>query len=87
MLRITNKTESHALVTLLLEGRIEADWVMELEREAERWLRRRPRLVLDFAGVKFVGTQGAEMLRRFADENVKIINCSALIESLLSESH
>ena len=87
MLRITNKTESHALVTLLLEGRIEAGWVMELEREAERWLRRRPRLVLDFAGVKFVGTQGAEMLRRFADENVKIINCSALIESLLSESH
>ena len=87
MLRITKIKETHELVTLVVEGRIEARWVLELEREAELWLRRGRKVVLDFAGVKFVGAQGAEMLTRLAGENLKIINCSALIECLLSESN
>ncbi len=84
MLRITKIKETHELVTLVVEGRIEARWVLELEREAELWLRRGRRVVLDFAGIKFVGDQGAEMVSRLAGENVKIINCSALIKRLLS---
>ena len=84
MLRITKINETHELVTLVVEGRLEARWVLELEREAELWLRRGRRVVLDFAGVKFVGAQGAEMVSRLAGENVKIINCSALIKRLLS---
>ncbi len=84
MLRITKINESHELVTLFVEGRIEARWVSELKLETDRWLRRGCRVVLDFAGVKFVGAQGAEMVSRLAGENVKIINCSALIKRLLS---
>ena len=86
MLRITKTGETHEQVTLLVEGRIEASWVLEVSREAERWLRRGRRVVLDFADVKFVGAQCSEMLRRFAGENVEIINCSALIKRLLSEA-
>ncbi len=84
MLRITKINETHELVTLVVEGRIEARWVLELERETELWLRRGRSVVLDFTGVKFVGAQGAEMVGRLAGENVKIINCSALIKRLLS---
>ena len=86
MLRITKVDESRAHVTLRVEGKIVSRWATELEREAERWLRSDRRVVLDFAGVKFVGAQCAEMLRRFAGENVEIINCSALIKRLLSEA-
>ena len=83
MLRITKVDESQAHVTIRVEGKIVSRWVTELEREAERWLRSDGRVVLDLAGVKFVGSQGAQMLKRFATKNVKIINCSALIKGLL----
>ncbi len=84
MLRIRKINGTHELVTLVVEGRIEACWVLELEREAELWLRRGRRVILDFTGVKFVGAQAAKMVSRLAGENVTIINCSALIKRLLS---
>ncbi len=83
MLRITKVDEGQAHVTLQVEGTIATRWVSELEREIKRWLGSDRRVVLDFAGVKFVGSQGAEMLKRFATKNVEIINCSALIKGLL----
>ena len=86
MLRITKVDESQTHVTLRVEGKILSRWVTELEREAGRWLRSDRRVVLDFAGVQFVGSQGADMLKRVTTKNVQIINCSALIKGLLCGS-
>ena len=79
MLRITKINESHELVTLFVEGRIEARWVSGLKLETDRWLRSGCRVLLDFASVKFVGVQAAKMLRKFEHDDVKIINCTALM--------
>ncbi len=83
MLRITKVDENQGHVTLRVEGKIVSRWVTELEHEAKRWLRSNRRVVLDFAGVRFVGSQGTDMLKRVTGENVEIINCSALIRGLL----
>ena len=83
MLRITTVDEGQPHVTLRVEGTIATRWVSELEREIKRWLGSDRRVVLDLTGVKFVGAQGADMLKRVSTENVEIINCSALIRGLL----
>ena len=83
MLRITKVDEGQAHVTLQVEGTIATRWVSELEREIKRWLGGDRRVVLDFAGVKFLGTPGADMLKRVSTDNVVIINCSSLIKGLL----
>ncbi len=85
MLRITNVNESESRATLRVEGQIVSKWVAELERETKRLLQSERRVVLDFAGVKFIGSQGAEMVKRITTDNVEIINCSALIKDLLIE--
>ncbi len=85
MLRITNVNESESRATLRVEGQIVSKWVAELERETKRLLQSERRVVLDFAGVKFIGSQGAEMVKRITTDNVEIINCSALIKDLLME--
>lgn len=84
MLRITKVTESRSHVTLRLEGQIVSHWVAELERETKRLLKGNRKVVLDFAGVSFVGPQGTEMLKRISVEDVEISNCCALIKGLLS---
>ncbi len=85
MLRITNVDESESRATLRVEGQIVSNWVAELERETKRLLQSERRVVLDFAGVKFIGSQGAEMVKRITTENLEIINCSSLIKDLLIE--
>ena len=85
MLRITNVDESRSHVTLRVEGQIVSTWAAELERETKRMLRSERRVVLDFAGVKFIGPKGAEVLKRIVTDGVEIVNCSALIKGLLNE--
>ena len=85
MLRITNVNESESHVTMRVEGQIVSTWVAELERETKRMLRSKRRVVLDFAGVKFIGPKGAEVLKRIVTDEVEIVNCSALIKDLLIE--
>ena len=85
MLRITNVNESESRATLRVEGQIVSNWVAELERETKRLLQSGRRVVLDFAGVKFIGSGGAEMVKRITTDNVELINCSALIKDLLME--
>ncbi len=85
MLRITNVDESESRATLRVEGQIVSKWVAELERETKRLLQSERRVVLDFAGVKFSGSEDAEMVKRITTDNVEIINCSALIKGLLNE--
>lgn len=84
MLRITQIGESPSLTTLKVEGRIISNWVSVLEEESLKWLREKEMVVLDFSNVSFVDRQGVETLRRLRDGNVRIINCSSLIEDLLN---
>ncbi len=85
MLRITNVNESESRATLRVEGQIVSKWVAELERETKRLLQSERWVVLDFAGVNFIGSQGAEMVKRIVTDGVEIVNCSALIQGLLNE--
>ena len=85
MIRITKVAESKSRVTLRVEGQIVSYWVAALERETRRFLKSDRKVVLDFAGVNFIGSQGAEMLKRIVVGNVEIINCSALVKGFLNE--
>ena len=84
MLRITHTTEGSD-TTLKLEGRIVSNWVPLLREECLRILKEQKRLWLDFSGVTFVDKQGVEMLRGIAGKEIKVTNCSPLIEALLQE--
>ena len=83
VLRITEVSRRSSLVTLKLEGQIASDWVEELENECLRSLQHQRNVSLDFTGVTFIDSSGINMLGRIATDNLKIINCPALIEDLL----
>lgn len=83
MLRITTIAESPSLTTLKLEGRIVSDWVSLLEQECLTLLHEKQQVLLDLSEVTFIDGRGVEMLKRIAGENLKVINSSAFIESLL----
>ena len=83
MLRITKVTHPSSLVTLKIEGQIASDWVEELESECLRSLQHQRTVSLDFTGVTFIDRGGITMLNRIATDNLKIINCPALIRDLL----
>jgi anti-anti-sigma regulatory factor len=84
LLRITQIGESPSLTTLKVEGRVVSDWVSVLEEESLRWLQEKQAIVLDFSNVSLVDRRGVEVLRRLRSSNVRIINCSPLIEDLLN---
>ena len=79
MLRITIADESPRTVAFKVEGRIVSDWIEELERECDRFLERGKRVFLDFSAVTFADAKAVAMLKRLLTEDVKIINCPALI--------
>lgn len=83
MLRITKIGESPSLATLKVEGRVVSDWASVLESESLRLLEEKGAVLLDFSNVSFVDRRGVETLRRMRAGNVRIINCSPLIEDLL----
>ena len=82
MLRITNVNESNSRATVRVEGQIISNWLAELERETTRLLQSGRRVVLDFAGVKFIDSQGAAVVKRITTDNAEIINCSAFDQRL-----
>lgn len=83
MLRITKIGENPSLTTLKVEGRIVSDWASVLEGESLRLLEEKQAVLLDFSNVSFIDRRGVEMLRRIRARDVRIINCSPLIEDLL----
>ena len=85
MLRITRIGESLSLITLKVEGQIISEWVPILEKEALASLQNKEEVVLDFSEVTFINQKGVEMLKKISAENIRIINCSPLIEGLLKE--
>jgi len=80
VLRITKIDETFAMITMKLEGKLASDWVSLLESECMNCLKGKQRVRLDFSDVTFIDEQGIEMLGRLAGENVKVINCSALVK-------
>ena len=83
MLRITTIDEDSSTVTLKVEGRIVSEWIAALERECEGWLERDTAIDLDFSGVTYIDTQGVAVVKNLLTRSVRIVRCSALIQSLL----
>lgn len=85
MLRITTVEQPPSQVILKLTGRIVADWVTLLEEYCLSWLQKGKKVLLDCAEVTFIDARGVEMLQRIESDNLRLLNCSAFIHSLLRE--
>jgi anti-anti-sigma regulatory factor len=83
MLRIEKIDEDDATVTLKLEGRIVHQWVVILEDECSRILRGPKGLVLDLAGVNFIGRDGLGLLKTLGGDRVRLVRCSPFVQHLL----
>jgi anti-anti-sigma regulatory factor len=82
-LRITRKSRSRSRATLVLEGKVAAEWSALLERECSTLLRSRPALRLDLAGVDFVDRSGVRALRRLSRKGVEILCPTGPVASVL----
>lgn len=74
-LRITRKKASRSRVTLMLEGKVAAEWAALLERECSDLLGSRLSVNLNLAGVTYVDRAGVRTLRRLSRQRVEI-RCS-----------
>jgi hypothetical protein len=83
MLRITMPEAEDPAATIRLEGEVSGPWVDELRRLCGVALRRRRRLVLDLARVRFVDRKGVALLRRLMTGPVHLTGCSAFVAELL----
>jgi ABC-type transporter Mla MlaB component len=82
-LRITRTKPSRSRVTLVLEGKVAAEWAALLERESFGLLRSRPAVSLDLAGVTFVDRAGVRTLRRLSRKGVEIVCRRGPVASVL----
>jgi anti-anti-sigma regulatory factor len=82
-LRITRKKGSRSRATLVLEGKIAAEWAALLERECSDLLRSRLEVSLDLAGVVFVDRAGVQALGRLSRKGVEIVCRRGPVASVL----
>ena len=85
MLHITIRCTQLPWLILMLEGHIVAEWADMLERECLELGRDGIQVVLDLAGVKFIGRSGLEVLDRLGRAGVGIIGCSPLVAEMLEQ--
>jgi anti-anti-sigma regulatory factor len=71
-LRITRKKRSRSRATLVLEGKVAAEWAALLERESSDLLRSGLAVSLDLEGVTFVDRAGVRTLKRLSRAGVEI---------------
>jgi ABC-type transporter Mla MlaB component len=71
-LRISRKKGSRSRATLVLEGKVAAEWVALLERECSDLLRSGLAVRLDLAGVTFLDRAGVRTLQRLSRAGVEI---------------
>jgi anti-anti-sigma regulatory factor len=84
MLRITQNLENGTAVRIKLDGTINADSYVELEKVLARHNGADGRtIILDMAGVDFMNDEAARNLIRLLGGRVRVINCSPFIEMLL----
>ena len=85
MLRIQRHDVNARTVSLLLQGRIVAEWADLLERECGELMRSKLRVVLDLSEVVFIGRYGVEALGRLGRAGVRVIGCTPLIAVMLEQ--
>jgi anti-anti-sigma regulatory factor len=84
MLRITENSENSKTVRLRLDGTLNALSLPELEAICIRHQSdHRKVIILDMAGVLFMSDEVAKKLVELRSDQLRIINCSPFIETLL----
>jgi anti-anti-sigma regulatory factor len=85
MLRITENTENGKTVRLRLDGTVNSASYTELEAACSRHQESAGKVILvDMAGVVFMNNEVASKLAGLRSEQLRIINCSPFIETLLN---
>jgi anti-anti-sigma regulatory factor len=85
MLRITENTENGKTVRLRLDGTVTSTSYSELEAACSRHQESAGKIILlDMAGVVFMNNEVASKLAGLRSEQLRIINCSPFIETLLN---
>jgi len=85
MLRITENTENGKTVRLRLDGAVTSTSYSELAAACARHQEAEEKIILvDMAGVVFMNNEVASKLAGLRSEQLKIINCSPFIETLLN---
>jgi anti-anti-sigma regulatory factor len=84
MLRITEYREARNTLRLRLDGTISQTSFADLENACSRHRASREIIVLDMAGVVFMNNEVASRIVRLRSEQLRIINCSPFIETLLN---
>jgi len=82
-LKITNRSETHELVTLQIEGRLTTDVVAELHATCAAPLRSGTTIVLQLADVTFVDAASVEELRALERRGCVLVGCSDFVATLL----
>lgn len=84
MLRITELIENGNVIKLRLDGTITSESFAEIDRTCARHRQESDRsVILDMAGVTFMQPEPAHKLARLQRDNLRIINCSPFIATLL----
>ena len=85
MLRITENTENGKTVRLRLDGTVTSTSYLELEAACSRHQESAGKIILvDMAGVVFMNNEVASKLAGLRSEQLRTINCSPFIETLLN---
>ena len=85
MLRITENDDNGKTVRLRLDGTINSTSYAELESTCSHHRETAGKIILvDMAGVVFMNNEVASKLARLRNEQLRIINCSPFIETLLN---
>jgi anti-anti-sigma regulatory factor len=85
VLRIQRYDVNARTVSLVLQGRIVAEWSDLLERECAELMRSRSSVVLDLSEVVFIGRSGVEVLGRLGRAGARVIGCTPLIAAMLEQ--
>ena len=83
MLRIRHEDLNGANAVLHLDGNLVAEWADLLERVCAEAGRSGRRVVIDLAGVVFIGRSGFQALGRLSRSGVGITGASPLIADIL----
>lgn len=84
MLRIREYREDSNTLRLRLDGTISQTSLADLENACSRHRASRAMILLDMGGVVFMNNEVASRLVRLRNEQLRIINCSPFIETLLN---
>ena len=85
MLRITENDDNGKTVRLRLDGTVNSTSYAELEAACSHHQETAGKIILvDMAGVVFMNNEVASKLARLRNEQLRIINCSPFIETLLN---